>query len=146
MAPKAFSIEPNPHRNPGNTGTFIHPEQYKAELAFVELAHVCGMDIEYEPHTMYLPELNCYFTPDFWVEEHQIYIEISATSMHRPKRQRSRLQPKRHRIRLVAKHCGIPVLILHTAHWPKSREELLYLIRRAELAATFEHYDPREET
>lgn len=143
MTPRAFSIEPNPHRAPGELGTFVRQEQYEAEQLFIELAYQCGIDIEYEPHTIYLPELNCYFTPDFWIEEYQIYIEISAASTHRPGRQRNRLWPKRRKIRLVAQHCGLPVLILHTAHWPQSRDELLYLIRRAALAATFEYFDPQ---
>ena len=142
MAPRAFSIEPNPHRSPGSRGTFANLEQYEAEQSFVKLACESGFDIAYEPHTIYLPELNCYFTPDFWIEEYQIYIEISAAGSHRPDRQKSKLWPKRRKIRILAQHSGIPVLVLHTSHWPQSREELLYLIRRAELAAAFEYADP----
>lgn len=142
MPPRMFEILPNPHRSPGDKATFVKLSQYETERRFANFCHKYAINAEYEPHTIYLPELDCFFTPD-WLIPGWGYVEISDVRGRNAHQRSKKLWPKRRKIRLVAQHCGIPVLILHPAYWPRDLAEFRYLQRRAELAATFELYDPR---
>ena len=119
----------------------------EAERGFAQFADVCDIKWEYEPHfwikfNSSLPKghNDKGYCPDFYLEEYDCYVEIHGAE--EPDRSHRQLTPKRNKIRWLSSHTGKPVVLLHYNCWPVNKVDFERLLRRAEIAATFEFADP----
>jgi len=131
-----------PLRKPWD-GTFPN----EAERGAAQFFDVCGITWEYEPHFWIKPNSNLPrghknkgHCPDFYLEEYDAYVEIHGGEQ--PDRSHRQLTPKRKKIRWLSSQTGKPVVLLHYNCWPTDKEDFERLLRRAEIAATFEYADP----
>lgn len=112
--------QPNPHDLEGN---------------FVKLMKRYRLTWLYESWTIPL-EGDKSLTPDFWLPELGVFVEIYSGMVVNKNGQFSY---KRHRIRGASAKHGVTVVLIHQNNWPRGRRDFLRLVKRARAHAKLSH-------
>ena len=92
------------------------PGTTEEELA--QLLTSRGIDFEYETRRIEIPNADTHFTPDFWLPNLEVFLEVSMRGGTNRRKRHSHNAGKRRNINWVQAHLGIPVVLIDHGTWP----------------------------